>query len=260
MSEFYLADNPQAVAQYTYPRRGGSKLSGTCIVHTAEGYGAESVAQFITRRTDYGSYHRLVDPNVIIKMAHWEWETWQDSETNNWAVGISAACRAADWLGIQPAIRNKFYRNLAIAGAEFVMYMRVAYGIEVPRRRLTGAEARSRVPGFCAHGDSGLNRSDPGVNFDWDLFFTYIDQELDGKTEEDIMAFTISELLNAPAYDGGPSVSQVLKNVDERSKANFDANFNGGDSMPEGKPIKDLIHDGTSAVRNDIAELAKKIK
>lgn len=33
--------------------------------------------------------------------------------------------------------------------------------------------------------------------------------------EEDELAFTISELLNTPAYDGGPTVSQVFKNLDD---------------------------------------------
>ena len=33
--------------------------------------------------------------------------------------------------------------------------------------------------------------------------------------EEDELAFTISELLNFPAYDNGPSISQVLKNLDD---------------------------------------------
>lgn len=34
-------------------------------------------------------------------------------------------------------------------------------------------------------------------------------------SEEDELAFTISELLNHAAYDGGPTLSQVLKNLDD---------------------------------------------
>ena len=58
------------------------------------------------------------------------------------------------------------------------------------------------------------------------------------------MAFTIPELLNFAAYTGGPTVSQVLKNTDQRSKALHDAMFNGGTSMPGGLPLKDLIANG----------------
>lgn len=191
---YYLADNPNPTPQFLTQRRGiYGRLSGTVIMHTAEGYGAASVAGFIASRSDYGSYHRLVDPNTIIEMAHWEWETWQDSETNNWAVGISAACRAADWLGIEIPTRLKYYRNLAICAADFVRYMREEYGIEVPRVRISGAQARARVPGFCAHGDSGLSRTDPGVDFDWDLFFAYTNEELGEETEEDDALMAISE-------------------------------------------------------------------
>ena len=32
----YLLDYNPGTPQYTYPRRGGAKLSGTCIIHTAE--------------------------------------------------------------------------------------------------------------------------------------------------------------------------------------------------------------------------------
>lgn len=40
-------------------------------------------------------------------------------------------------------------------------------------------------------------------------------------SEEDELAFTISDLLNHSAYDGGPTVSQVLKNLDDSSVTRF---------------------------------------
>lgn len=177
---FYLLDHPNPnTAQYTYPRRGSrGRLSGTCILHTSEGYGALATAQFIARRTDYGSYHRLCDWDQIIAMAPWEYEVWQDSETNNWAVGIAAAVKAAEWHLLEPAKRDRVYRNMAACAAEFVAYMRDEHQIAVPIRRISGGEARAGVPGFCAHGDSGLYRSDPGAQFDWALFFQYTQEAL----------------------------------------------------------------------------------
>lgn len=41
-------------------------------------------------------------------------------------------------------------------------------------------------------------------------------------------------------------------------KAVYDAIFNGGTSMPEGKPLKDLIHDNFTQVKSDIAKLTPK--
>lgn len=183
----YLLNYNPGTQQWGYPRRGGARLSGTIIVHTAEcaadnvgeDTSAEGCANMIANRADYGSYHRLVDSDSIIDMLPWEYEAWQDSETNNWAVGISAALRTSDWAVMPADRRDRVYRNLAACAAEFVRYM-AGKGIQVPLRRIGGAEARARVPGFCAHGDSGIARSDPGANFDWALFFAYTQAALNG--------------------------------------------------------------------------------
>lgn len=188
----YLLDYNPGTQQYAYPRRGAyGYLSGTCIIHTAEcamdlegdDSSAENCAHFIANRADYGSYHRLVDSDSIIDMLPWEYEAWQDSETNNWAVGISAALSAGRWNEVPEDRRDRFYINMAICAAEFVQYM-ASKGVEVPVRRITGAEARARVPGFCAHGDSGISRSDPGIQFDWDKFFAYTNLALAGNLSE----------------------------------------------------------------------------
>jgi hypothetical protein len=112
-------------------------------------------------------------------MLPWEYEAWQDSETNNWAVGISAALRTTDWAVMPADRRDRVYRNLAACAADFVQYM-AGKGVTVPLVRISGAQARARVPGFCAHGDSGIARSDPGANFDWAKFFAYTAQALTG--------------------------------------------------------------------------------
>lgn len=192
---FYLLDNSPVNGtvwqQWGYPRR-GSSLSGTVIMHTSESAldqlgpdaGAEDCARFIANRTgSYGSYHDLVDSDSIIEMVPFEYEAWQDSETNPWAIGISAACRTSDWATMGDAKREGYYRNLAWCAADFVKYMRTK-GIEVPRIRITGAQARAKVPGFCAHGDSGIARTDPGTNFDWNRFFQYTNEALEGTIPE----------------------------------------------------------------------------
>ena len=182
---FYLLDNAQPnTQQWGYPRR-GAKLSGTCIIHTAEcamdfegaDSSAENCANFIRTRSDYGSYHTLVDSDSIIEMVPYEYEAWQDSQTNPWAVGLSCAVQADNWHTIPADRKDRIYRNLATAAADFVSYMKTK-GITVPIRRITGQEARNGIPGFCAHGDSGVDRHDPGAQFDWAKFFNYTRQAL----------------------------------------------------------------------------------
>jgi hypothetical protein len=214
---YIMVDTPNpSTPQGTYPRRGGAKLSGTCIVHTSEGNWASGVApltNLVRSRADYGCYHRACDWQDIALYYPWEWECWQDSETNNWAVGIAAACRTSDWVIMPDDVREGFYRNMARMAADFVLYMRTK-GIEVPRVRITGAQARARVPGFCAHGDSGISRTDPGAKFEWDRFFRYINEALNGIEEDmpitDADATKVAKAVVALKFEkqGGP-VGQI---------------------------------------------------
>lgn len=182
---YILVDHPNPyTAQGGWPRRGGAKLSGTCIMHTSEGNwraGVVGLTRLLQNRVDHGSYHVGVDWDEIAWYYPWEWEAWQDSETNNWAVGISAACKTSDWLTMPEDIVEGFYRNLAVAAADFVLYMKNVYNVTVPLERISGEQARNRKPGFCAHGDSGVARSDPGRDFNWERFFRYTKEKLDGK-------------------------------------------------------------------------------
>lgn len=185
---YILIDTPNhGQPQGLLPRRGGAALSGTAIVHTSEGNwrsGVDGLTNLVRTRGDWGCYHQACDWADIARYYPWEWETWQDTETNNWAVGIAAACKTTDW-GTMPAdIEEGYYRNLARMAADFVAYMRDVHRITVPLKRITGAEARARKPGFAAHGDSGVARSDPGANFDWARFFNYTRQALGGITPQ----------------------------------------------------------------------------
>lgn len=176
---FYLLDHPQARPQYGIPRRGGTAPSGTFVIHTAENapdldgpdLGAENVAAWILRRTDPGSYHDLCDSDSIVRMAPWWAETWHETTVNRWAIGISAAVRAADWLQIPEARRRAIVRNMADAAATHARALDQERGIVVPARRLTRAEAIARLPGFIGHGEiDTARRTDPGRDFDWSLF------------------------------------------------------------------------------------------
>ena len=265
---FYLLDNPNPYTpQWVYPRRGTrGKLTGTCIVHTAENIidhvgpdaGAEGVANFIRIRSDYGCYHTLVDSDSIMELVPYEYETWQDSETNNWAVGISAAIRAGEWNTIEPTRRDRIYRNLAWAAADFAKYMRDRYKIAVPFKRITGAQARAGVPGFCAHGDSGIGRSDPGVQFDWAKFFRFAAEELkkmDGAAPVVTPtptgdAMTVRPIEEQVVPSGGVTLGKdkawYLKDPDLKVNADF-ANGGGGyitgtlfiqgTGLPDGKEL-----------------------
>lgn len=178
----YFETHPQRVAQYGRVRRNGAKPSGVCLLHTAENApdligpddGAENVAAWLTRRTDHGSYHDLVDSDSIVRLAPYSAETWHDTGTNNHSYGVSAAVRAHEWHKLTPERRAAVVRNMAQAAAGYATWLRSSSGIVVPARRITRAESRAKVPGFLGHGDSDPGRrSDPGPAFDWDLFLSH---------------------------------------------------------------------------------------
>ena len=199
---FILLDTPPAVPQGGYPRRGGFKPSGTCIVHTSEGDwrgGVDALTNLLKTRADFGAYHAGCDWADIAWYYPWEWEAWQDTQTNNWAVGISAACKTSDWGNLPADIEEGYYRNLARMAADFVTYMKNAHGVNVPLIRISGEAARAKLPGFCAHGDSGIGRTDPGANFNWTRFFDYTKQALDQATrDEDDKMLVIGKVKDKP--------------------------------------------------------------
>lgn len=184
---FYLLDHRNRVQQFGEKRRGGEDPSGTIVIHSAENVadligadlGAESVARYCTTRSDYGSYHRLVDADSIIKMAPLGYEAWQCTKTNPWSIGISMAVRAGDWKKYGAAYTTAVLRNAAKAAADAVRDLKKYWGIDVPITHISGAEARAKKPGFVAHGETDpARRTDPGADFDWPRFLRMVREEL----------------------------------------------------------------------------------
>ena len=180
MAGFFLVEHG-ATKQYGEKRRNGALLTGTAVVHSAENFpdtaypdlGGENVASWITRRTDYGSYHDLADSDSWIPMAPYEYECWHDRFLNNWAYGVAGAFRAHEFHLCSQEYRDRTVENMARAAGKFVRYMREEHSIVVPIALINQSQARARVPGFLAHGTSDPGRrSDPGPYFPWPTFLT----------------------------------------------------------------------------------------
>lgn len=188
----FLDDHPNPNQRQQRERY--DEVSGVLVVHTAESMldsigvdtGAEGVANYIAVRTTPGSYHRLADSDSIVAVARFEMCTYGDGTgSNEHAIHISFACRAADWPTMSAERKMAFIRNGAEAAAEAYRWVKANRGIVIPARRITRAESDAKVPGFISHGERDPGRrTDPGPAFPWDLFLS-IFAEL---TEEDPMA------------------------------------------------------------------------
>lgn len=69
----------------------------------------------------------------------------------------------------------------------------------------------------------------------------------------------IPTILARATADATPEGDEMTPEQARQLKAVYDAIFNGGTSMPEGKPLKDLIADGGTATRADLARVEAKV-
>ncbi len=175
----YLEANPNPnLRQYRNPRRAAP--TGAIVIHTAENAtdvnppdtGAEAVARYISTRTNYGSYHSIVDSDTTVHVGEYGWEMFHEGTGGNrWSLGLSFACQASQWLRLPEAWVDSALTNGAIEAARMAAWVQATVGVTVPARRITAAQYRAGEAGFISHAelDPG-RRSDPGTDFPWNRF------------------------------------------------------------------------------------------
>ncbi len=222
----YLIDNPPKVRQFRTPRR--ATPSGLIVVHTAESVmdsigpdaGAENVARFIANRSDFGSYHTLVDSDSRVRLVPFDAEAYGDGTGSNpFAIHISFALAATDWPRLTPEKRAAFIRQGAKAAAEAARWVERTQDIRVPARRLTRAESEQREPGFISHGDRDPGRrSDPGAMFPWTAFFAAFADEMQPPIRPTLTKIT--DAIKQARQDGYDKVADRLKAAREAARKN----------------------------------------
>lgn len=179
MADPYLVAHRPKRTQFNHPRR--AKPTGLTVIHTAESIldtvgpdtGAESVAAFMVRRADPGSYHDIVDADSALQLVRYGDAAFQDGTgSNQVALSISFALRASDWSRLTPHKRAAFLAQGAKAFARQQAWLRANGRPLTPLRRITRRQSEAGVAGFIAHADRDPGRrSDPGSGFPWTEFF-----------------------------------------------------------------------------------------
>lgn len=187
----YLDDHPPARRQFR-PRT--MKPTGLIVLHTGESIldvigpdaGAENLAAWISHRTDPGSYHRIADADSVVDLVRFDQAAYGDGTgSNDFAIHISFACKAADWAGMSEGKRLAFIRQGAKAAAEAAEWLHATYRIEVPPARVTRIESDRGEPGFISHAERDPGRrTDPGADFPWPLFMReFVEAQVDRDAE-----------------------------------------------------------------------------
>jgi hypothetical protein len=122
----------------------------------------------------------------------------------------------------------------------------------VPLKRITGAQARNRVPGFCAHGDSGVDRHDPGTAFDWALFFKYTAAALAGtittQTKETTLTAAEVKQINAHA------TAEANRVIDYVGKLLVEGYTVGKKAIPGGNNVNIVTQHRVTALTDLVAK------
>ncbi|HTM85351.1 MAG TPA: N-acetylmuramoyl-L-alanine amidase, partial [Mycobacterium sp.] len=177
--EVYLREHPNPhLRQYRSPRR--QQVRPVIVVHTAENLpdtvatdgGAEAVAGFISRRTDPGSYHSLVDSDSLVRLVRYTDEAWHDGTGSNpWSLGLSIATTAAWWPLAPRAWRDGAVEQAAQEAARMARFVHAETGAVVQPQRITRAQSENGGSGFISHAERDpKRRTDPGAAFPWAQF------------------------------------------------------------------------------------------
>lgn len=151
---YYLIDNPPASRQFWPSRQSG--ISGGVVIHTTEGAGGESSAEntagFISRRSDPGSYHCIVDSeqNAAVHLMPDDYVAFgvaaSGYNSRCWMIAIAAPSAAlnADSPYTQIEIDNM---------AREIVAFWVRNGFDpVASAQFIGEDVKNR-PGLAHHGD-----------------------------------------------------------------------------------------------------------
>jgi len=172
---YYLLDNenPNATLRdngkkgWYYPRR-TREIQGI-VVHTAEG-GREAlgIAKYLAKVDRPASAHSIVDDESIINLLPDDCTAFHVRGHNSNSLGIEISYFASDWG------KDKAYEDAVIAmAAKWCAEKSELYNI-VPRR-LNREEWLAGKQGFISHAElDPSRRTDPGMNFPWEQFFTLI--------------------------------------------------------------------------------------
>ena len=172
---FYLVDNENPNAKVRGNGKKGQYYSSRSkpiqgiVVHTAEGgRNALGIAKYLSTTDRTASAHVVIDDKEIVELVPDDFTAFHCRGSNSKSLGLEIAYFAAKW-GEDPV-----YEEAVIAlSASWCAQKAELY--DIPMERVTLEEWEAGKKGFISHAECDpARRTDPGANFDWDKFFSYM--------------------------------------------------------------------------------------
>ena len=206
---FYLLENENPDASlrengkkgYYYPRR--SRDIQGIVVHTAEG-GREAlgIAKYLAKTDRTASAHVVVDDKNIVNLLPDDFTAFHVRAHNSNTLGIELAYFASEW-GL-----DKEYEDAVIALAAKWCSEKVEL-YNITPRRLNREEWLAGKSGFISHAElDPSRRTDPGMNFPWEQFFTLIKGKAYRKAKRQAPRWQGQVFYVKAPYMRGPDIEQ----------------------------------------------------
>lgn len=232
------------------------------VLHSTEGAGFPSAAVY---RDGQSAPHVTVDPWGPSR----SWRQHYPLTEAAWALKASAAVSTNTMGAVQVEIIGTCDARNGALGGQYVPGLAgddLAYLIGLLRYLASEAGIPWQAPGLRwiaypqSYGTAASQRLSPAA---WTAYRGLIGhQHVPGNSHGDPGSIPIATWLAVGAPTAPPTEEDDMALLPEerrRLDAIYDAIFNGGSSMPEGKPLKDLISDGGTATRADLARVEAKV-
>jgi len=172
---YYLVDNENPNASLRengkkgnyYPKR-SREIQGI-VVHTAEGgTNATAIANYLANTDRTASAHVVIDDEKIVNLLPDDYTAFHVRRHNSKSLGLELAYYASDW-GKDAEYEDALLKMSSKWCAEKSQLY------DIPTRRVSFDDWLKGDKGYISHSelDPG-RRTDPGMNFPWDKFFTLI--------------------------------------------------------------------------------------
>lgn len=246
MADQYATDLVLLTANDDGVRSGNPQFIGIHTFEAPRTMTARAMAQYQQSPSAGGSYHIVVDGKGESARENDDiYRPWAAGFTGNLrgmhlSFGAYASDSRALWLAHDEQLRE---------GARAVAFWCRKYGI--PVRFINATQLRNGEKGICGHHEVSLawrevNHTDPGPNFPWDVFLTYVKAYVGGTAAPAAPAPAAPAPAPAPQPVDPETFDQTLSVIRQQLTGGANGGYPGWDQLDDRSLVDGLAVVGTT--------------